>query len=1021
MYGLHTSIKYERDIFNNQLLASEEKLETITKLCEEKDNALQQSLAQEEKQQLESAKLKDIYELRIQELMEVNKEKEDFLKAQSPVTKGKKRLKNDDLQRLDVVVTSCEACHKDATCRTSPGVPATRTCSCGDGFVGDGLTCYNRTACSGDPLCCRSGYRWSTERGCTDVDECALPGGACAPSLVCENTPGSYDCLLPHDGSQSNQQSGASSEPRPDSHSLLFGCGDVVCPAGEDCVSVDGTPRCLDPCQHYSILNHPWRATDFTANHSVPVCDSRDDWHGWYRLYLGESSVQMPDRCIERHRCGTDAPLWLKTPHPAVQDGIVKRRVCGSWEQGCCQFESNPIHVKACPGNYFVYKLVSTSACRLGYCADVNTAVCGTCREDETCVRQDKITWRCERQVVSVDGQIRLSNGNNYCSGRVEIFHNGQWGTVCDDIWDMNNAAVVCRQMGCGRAVSAHSSAHFGPGSGPIWLDNVQCTGSESALTQCTHLGFGTHNCGHGEDAGVICSEPSPVPTLQLVCGRSFLQAGLLRNPLGVLGLNASSAHLADFRCSAQENSSAVWFQVERREGSCGTQLRTNGTHAVYSNSLFVYPVTEEFSHPVSFPFSCVYPLDVNASLGVAIKPFLNMEEVGVVGMGPRARATMSLYRNANYTDPYTTGAVVLPLGSALHVGVSVEEADVDRFAVILEDCYATPSTDPQDPVQHFLIQSRCPSNPRLVTIEESRPPLQRRFSALLFLFMGDYENFYLHCSLSLCDDTEATCSQLTNSLLEKWQPLLTFSSNILIMAAEVLTMLIFVWQTVLTIKEKDLKIQERENHLLSATKENGELKIEAHQLEQEKLKNSYEQRIKELLEMRRETEDSLNAKIQEKELMIKEADSQLLSAMSENGELKYERDIFNNQLLASEEKLETITKLCEDKDNALQHILAQEEKRQLELAKLKENYELRIQQLTKINREKEDFLKAQMAACESQRALEEEREEMASFHKQNLYREDFERRKRVHSSFRKEQHDIQGSKQTHVRKFSQD
>ena len=76
---------------------------------------------------------------------------------------------------------------------------------------------------------------------------------------------------------------------------------------------------------------------------------------------------------------------------------------------------------------------------------------------------------------------------------------------MCDDGWDLTDANVVCRQLGCGRARNASLNAAFGRGSGPIWLDDVMCTGSESELNECRHRGIGSHNCGHHEDAGVVC------------------------------------------------------------------------------------------------------------------------------------------------------------------------------------------------------------------------------------------------------------------------------------------------------------------------------------------------------------------------------------------------------------------------------------------------------------------------------------------------------------------------------------
>ncbi|XP_025102812.1 deleted in malignant brain tumors 1 protein-like [Pomacea canaliculata] len=105
-------------------------------------------------------------------------------------------------------------------------------------------------------------------------------------------------------------------------------------------------------------------------------------------------------------------------------------------------------------------------------------------------------------------GQLtaRLANGTS-TAGRLEVLYNGQWGTVCDDGFDENDARVACRMLGFySPEVLAVQSPVFGAGSGNISLDDLACRGTETSLAQCGHSGYYSHNCGHSEDVGVVCN-----------------------------------------------------------------------------------------------------------------------------------------------------------------------------------------------------------------------------------------------------------------------------------------------------------------------------------------------------------------------------------------------------------------------------------------------------------------------------------------------------------------------------------
>ncbi|NXJ06309.1 CD6 protein, partial [Odontophorus gujanensis] len=100
---------------------------------------------------------------------------------------------------------------------------------------------------------------------------------------------------------------------------------------------------------------------------------------------------------------------------------------------------------------------------------------------------------------------LRLAGGRSRCEGRVELWQAGSWGTVCDDGWDLADATVVCRQLGCGWALRAPREAAFGWGHGPVLRDEVNCSGHEERLHECPAAL--QHDCSHKEDASVVCSE----------------------------------------------------------------------------------------------------------------------------------------------------------------------------------------------------------------------------------------------------------------------------------------------------------------------------------------------------------------------------------------------------------------------------------------------------------------------------------------------------------------------------------
>ncbi|XP_059405480.1 galectin-3-binding protein A-like isoform X2 [Carassius carassius] len=203
------------------------------------------------------------------------------------------------------------------------------------------------------------------------------------------------------------------------------------------------------------------------------------------------------------------------------------------------------------------------------------------------------------------EGRVRLVE-DLPSSGRVEVYHDGQWGTVCDDGWELAEAQVVCRQLGFPGAISVAPGGQYGEGSGPIWLDDMNCKGSESSLSECSFKGWGVTDCSHKEDAGVVCETGKNISS-----NRQFS----VDNSLGLshdLGLLFDSGDGCNFRINIQDvtEESELTFCVHRMILMIYPELNITN----YSRNLTV-DVSQTCHHHVSAFLRYLYTRQIDVSI----------------------------------------------------------------------------------------------------------------------------------------------------------------------------------------------------------------------------------------------------------------------------------------------------------------------------------------------------------------------------------------------------------------------
>ncbi|RVE60707.1 hypothetical protein OJAV_G00183330, partial [Oryzias javanicus] len=167
---------------------------------------------------------------------------------------------------------------------------------------------------------------------------------------------------------------------------------------------INGTAQCGEACQHYTELNDDW-LSEYNVNGYSYCNENYYSTEGWYRMFVGQTSAQIPETCVQDSRCDSYTHLQMTQPHPTQYNQTVTRSLCYGYGSNCCSYTSSySIRVKFCYGDYYVYKLQTLQGCYTAYCAVPNHSF-RAAGQDETSIT---LRWNKVNNSVSF---VLLFNG----------------------------------------------------------------------------------------------------------------------------------------------------------------------------------------------------------------------------------------------------------------------------------------------------------------------------------------------------------------------------------------------------------------------------------------------------------------------------------------------------------------------------------------------------------------------------------------------------------------------------------
>ncbi|XP_069599772.1 scavenger receptor cysteine-rich domain-containing protein DMBT1-like [Ranitomeya imitator] len=387
--------------------------------------------------------------------------------------------------------------------------------------------------------------------------------------------------------------------------------------------------------------------------------------------------------------------------------------------------------------------------------------------DDVQCTGNEQHVWDCLHQPFTVhncghnedagvvcsgsgsDLSIRLVNGNGQCNGRVEILYNGAWGTVCDDYWDINAAQVVCRQLNCGQALAFNGSAAFGQGQGVIVLDDVQCTGNEQHVWDCLHQPFTVHNCGHNEDAGVVCS-------VRLSCYSDYMIVWVSLSYLQSLEYTPDQVFLNDPWCRPQVL--ADWLEFKTNYHECLTVKQVENDTISYTNTLVTNSANTIVTHKKKLCLNVKCRLYQETVVeGMYAEDAIKTKTLVQYGM---YAAELTFFQSSSFIQPVNDYPYNVELNQHLHLQITVHTSD-PTMVLFLDTCVESANAFEFTRNVHYIIRNGCIRVQHYKTYPSPSNNVIR-FGYNAFSFSRNQCNVYILCKIVVCSEGNANsrCSQ---------------------------------------------------------------------------------------------------------------------------------------------------------------------------------------------------------------------------------------------------------------------